>query len=119
MTVRFNSAAKKVAEALEADGIAAVRLGSATGAEAAGVRVGSWYALKGLEFRCVAVAGVCSWALPFAKAVTPKEVDSIQHATDMMSERCLLFVACTRARDSLHVSWYGEPSEFLTEAGIA
>ena len=36
----------------------------------------------------------------------------------MMSERCLLFVACTRARDSLYVSWSGEPSSFLTEAGV-
>ncbi|MFC4607136.1 hypothetical protein ACFO9E_04775 [Streptomyces maoxianensis] len=36
----------------------------------------------------------------------------------MMSERCLLFIACTRARDILHVSWSGQPSLFLTEAGV-
>lgn len=36
-----------------------------------------------------------------------------------MTERCLLFVACTRARDGLYVSWSGEPSPFLVEAGAA
>lgn len=36
----------------------------------------------------------------------------------MMSERCLLFVACTRARDSLYVSWSRNPSRFLAEAGV-
>lgn len=32
------------------------------------------------------------------------------------AERCLLFVACTRARDGLYVSWFGRPSRFLLEA---
>jgi len=36
----------------------------------------------------------------------------------MMTERCLLFVACTRARDSLYVSYAGKPSPFLVEAGV-
>ncbi|MDT0305028.1 3'-5' exonuclease [Streptomonospora wellingtoniae] len=119
VTVRFHAPAKKVKEALKEEGLASVLLSSDPKPDTEGVRVGSWYALKGLEFRCVAVAGVCEWALPLAKAVTPQEVDPIQHATDMMSERCLLFVACTRARDRLHVSWHGTPSEFIEEAEIA
>jgi superfamily I DNA/RNA helicase len=77
------------------------------------------HSFKGLEFRCVAVVGVNDGALPFPKAVTPVEADRLQHDTDLMSERCLLFVACTRARDSLHVSWTGQPSSFLTEAGVS
>ena len=75
------------------------------------------HSFKGLEFRSVAAIGVNTGALPFNRAVTPAEVDRIQHETDLMSERCLLFVACTRARDGLYVSWTGEPSRFLTEAG--
>jgi superfamily I DNA/RNA helicase len=51
--------------------------------------------------------------------VTPAEVDPLQHDTDLMSERCLLFVACTRARERVFVSWAGKPSEFLVEAGVA
>ncbi len=70
------------------------------------------------QFRCVAVIGVTEDALPFPKTVTPPEVDSKQHETDMLSERCLLFVACTRARDSLYVCWPGKPSPLWVEAGV-
>ncbi|GAA3740044.1 superfamily I DNA/RNA helicase [Spinactinospora alkalitolerans] len=119
VAARFNAVARKVKEGLVAEGVPAVLLRSTPKPETEGVRAGTMHALKGLEFRCVAVAGVCDWAVPFAKAVTPADVDPIQHATDLMAERCLLFVACTRARDQLHVSWHKEPSEFLTEAGIA
>jgi ATP-dependent exoDNAse (exonuclease V) alpha subunit len=33
----------------------------------------------------------------------------------MQRARSLLFVAATRARDSLDVFWHGEPSPFLKE----
>jgi hypothetical protein len=103
-------------------GIPAVTLRTASGesaaAEPTAVRVGTMHSFKGLEFRCVAVIGVTEEALPFPKAVTPPEVDPKQHETDPMSERCLLFVARTRARDSLYVSWPGEPSPYLAEAGV-
>ncbi|MGN9789281.1 hypothetical protein ACTMTF_48375 [Nonomuraea sp. ZG12] len=51
--------------------------------------------------------------MPFAKEITPLEVDKIQHDSDMLREPCVLFVACTRAREALHVSWSGTPSPFL------
>jgi len=70
--------------------------------------------MKGLEFRCVAVAGVTARALPFAKEITPADVDRMQHESDMLRERCVLFVACTRAREALYVSWSGTPSPFLS-----
>ncbi|GIG69783.1 hypothetical protein [Phytomonospora endophytica] len=57
--------------------------------------------------------------MPFPKAITDAEVDRLQHETDLMTERCLLFVACTRARERLHVSWADTPSRFLVEAGVA
>ncbi|MFD6425830.1 3'-5' exonuclease [Streptomyces sp. NPDC060198] len=72
---------------------------------------------KGLEFRCVAVIGVHEGALPYPGAVTPADADALQHEADLTAERCLLFVACTRARDGLHVSWTGVPSAFPAEAG--
>lgn len=71
------------------------------------------HAIKGLEYRCMAVVGVTAHGVPAASAVTPIEVDRLQHQTDMLAERCLLFVACTRAREGLFVSWNGEPSPFL------
>lgn len=69
--------------------------------------------MKGLEFRCVAVAGVNDGTVPMKAAVTPVEVDAQQHQEDLNSELSLLFVACTRAREALRVSWHGEPSPFL------
>jgi len=70
--------------------------------------------MKGLEFRCMCVAGVSAEYVPAAKAVSPIEDDKQAHQQDLERERCLLFVACTRAREELHVSWHGEPSPFLT-----
>ncbi|MBY8845833.1 ATP-dependent helicase [Streptomyces sp. SP2-10] len=119
VSTRFNKMCAKAMSRLKAAGIAAAPLRS-TGVDGGGevVRVGTMHSFKGLEFRCVAVIGVNDESLPFPKAVTPAVLDAKQHETDMMSERCLLFVACTRARDSLYVSWSGEPSPFLVEAGV-
>lgn len=86
------------------------------GAEEEGVRLATMHAMKGLEFRCVAVVGVTAKAVPFAKEITAVEVDRLQHDSDLLRERCVLFVACTRAREALLVSWSGEPSPFLAPA---
>ncbi|MCC5036305.1 UvrD-helicase domain-containing protein [Streptomyces sp. WAC 00631] len=119
VSTRFNKTCAKAVAHLKAAGIPAAPLRAAdTAGEATTVRVGTMHSFKGLEFRCVAVIGVNDGALPFPKAVTPPEVDAKQHETDLMAERCLLFVACTRARDSLYVSWSGDPSPFLVEAGV-
>ncbi|WP_327088230.1 AAA family ATPase [Nonomuraea sp. NBC_01738] len=80
------------------------------------VRVTTMHRMKGLEFRCVAVIGVGANQLPAPNAITPREEDATTHANDLQRERCLLFVACTRARERLHVSWHGEPSPFLNLA---
>ncbi|MEV5559695.1 UvrD-helicase domain-containing protein [Nonomuraea wenchangensis] len=80
------------------------------------VRVTTMHRMKGLEFRCVAVIGVSASQLPAANAVTPLDEDATTHANDVQRERCLLFVAATRARERLHVSWHGEPSAFLNLA---
>src|SRR5690606_19453163 len=80
------------------------------------VRAMTMHRMKGLEFRCVAVIGVSANQLPAAKAVTPLEEDATTHWNDLQRERCLLFVASTRARERLYVSWHGEPSPFLNLA---
>jgi superfamily I DNA/RNA helicase len=78
-----------------------------------GVAVATMHKMKGLEFRCVIVAGVSAGQVPAPVAVTPVTEDAHKHGLDMQRERCLLFVACTRAREELVVTWHGEPSEFL------
>ncbi|MEU0395793.1 UvrD-helicase domain-containing protein [Streptomyces sp. NPDC006208] len=110
---RFNVLLDKVRDRLEAVGVPTVRVKGNPGAEAGGVRLATMHAMKGLEFRCVAVVGVTAGAIPFAREITPAEVDRTQHESDMLRERCVLFVACTRAREALHVSWSGVRSPFL------
>ncbi|MEU3860380.1 UvrD-helicase domain-containing protein [Streptomyces sp. NPDC028722] len=110
---RFRTRLTALADKLSAAGLPVIRVKDGEAADAVGVRVSTLHSLKGLEFRCVAVTGVSASAFPFAPAVTPVEVDRLQHATDMAAERCLLFVACTRAREALYVSYGGRPSEFL------
>ncbi|WP_017611996.1 UvrD-helicase domain-containing protein [Nocardiopsis salina] len=118
VAVRFNRIGDKVRAALAKAGLESCALRKAD-ENTPGVRVGTMHSLKGLEFRAIAAVGVSDGKVPFHKAVTDRDVDEIQHDTDLMAERCLLFVVCTRARDYLHVSWHGRPSQFLTEAGIA
>ncbi|MEU2156260.1 UvrD-helicase domain-containing protein [Streptomyces sp. NPDC019396] len=120
VAARFNKTCAKAVGRLKDAGIPAATLRAADVAtgEATTVLAGTMHSFKGLEFRCVAVIGVTEEALPFPKAVTPPEVDARQHETDLLSERCLLFVACTRARDGLYVSWSGKRSPFLVEAGV-
>lgn len=113
---RFNTMLSTVYDELIGVGIPAVRVRDQPGADVDGVRLATMHAMKGLEFRCVAVIGATERAVPFAKEVTPREVDLLQHDSDMLRERCLLFVASTRAREALYVSWSGSPSPFLAVA---
>ncbi|MFY1615889.1 UvrD-helicase domain-containing protein [Micromonospora sp. WMMD736] len=113
---RFNTTLGDVQEALAAAGILSVRVRDQPGADVDGVRLATMHAMKGLEFRCVAVVGVTARSVPFAKEVTPADVDPMQHESDLLRERCLLFVASTRAREALHVSWSGTASPFLSFA---
>ncbi|MCX5428422.1 AAA family ATPase [Streptomyces sp. NBC_00257] len=115
---RFRTHTTRIADRLAAAGLPVVRVKDDETGDAVGVRVSSLHSLKGLEFRCVAVAGVTASAFPFRAAVTPAEVDPLQHATDLAAERCLLFVACTRAREALYVSHSGRASEFLDVVGL-
>lgn len=78
--------------------------------------MGTMHAFNGLEYRHTAVVGVNDRALLNPSAITPEEVDRLQHEADLAAERCLLFVACTRARDGFYVSWAGQPSPFVVDA---
>ena len=111
--VRAKWLTSKIESALQAIGIDSIDLAKASENDNA-VRVGTMHRVKGLEFRCMCVAGVSATLVPAANAVTPAEDDKQTHQQDLERERCLLFVACTRAREELLVTWHGEPSPFLT-----
>jgi superfamily I DNA/RNA helicase len=80
--------------------------------DASAVRIGSMHGLKGLEFRAVAVIGVGDGVIP-RPGITAQSEDEVVHRNEMQDERNLLFVAVTRPREHLRVSWHGEPSPFL------
>ena len=78
-----------------------------------GVKLGTMHRLKGLEFRAVLVIDADDETLPHPAALTSKYEDEVQHREDLQREQCLLYVAVTRARDALAVTWSGEPSRYL------
>ena len=111
VAARSASLVREAREALKAAGITTVSLNGRGGTQA--VRAGTMHAMKGLEFQAVAVIGVEQGLVPEPAAVTPETEDAASHAQDLQRERCVLFVACTRARDHLYVSGTGQPSMFL------
>jgi superfamily I DNA/RNA helicase len=105
---------KEATTALEAAGIKVAKLSAKPTTNA--VRVGTMHGMKGLEFQAVAVIGVSDGVVPAPNAVTAEATDPLAHALDLQRERCLLFVACTRARDHLYVSYSGSPSPFIARS---
>jgi hypothetical protein len=112
---RFNLSLDAAEEKLDAAGMPVLRVRGKSAPRAEGVRLATMHAMKGLEFRAVFVLGVDAGTVPFAREITPREVDPLQHDADLLRERCLLFVACTRAREALSVTWSGTPSPFLPD----
>jgi superfamily I DNA/RNA helicase len=111
LAARSGYLGKQASPALQAAGIPSVSLSAKSAKDA--VRVGTMHGMKGLEFQAVAVFGVADGIVPAPAAVTPASDDPLAHAQDLQRERCLLFVACTRARDRLYISHTGSPSPFL------
>ncbi len=62
---------------------------------------------KGLEFDTVFIAGAAEGLLPHGR--------SLEDETSLEEERRLMYVAMTRARKNLCISFYGIPSRFLSE----
>ena len=67
-----------------------------------------------LPICAVAVVGVRDGVVP-RKGITPASEDEVVHRNELQDERNLLFVAATRPRERLRVSWHGAPSPFLPE----
>jgi superfamily I DNA/RNA helicase/mRNA-degrading endonuclease RelE of RelBE toxin-antitoxin system len=76
-----------------------------------GVRVATMHRVKGLEFEYVFVAAVNSRIVPLATAIN--RMDAITEQESITAEKCLLYVALTRARKGAYITSYGRRSEFL------
>src|SRR6185503_13087233 len=78
------------------------------------VNVATMHLAKGLEFRAVAVMACDDEVLPLQSRIEGVGDDGdLQEVYD--TERQLLYVACTRARDRLSVSGVEPVSEFVDD----
>ncbi|MBS2964250.1 AAA family ATPase [Actinocrinis puniceicyclus] len=94
----------EAAEALRVHGLEVSTIEKDAGRQP-GVRLCTMHKLKGLEFQCVALVAIESGVVP------PTRLGA--DAADLLRERCLLFVAATRARDALYISYSGDQSSLL------
>ena len=76
-----------------------------------GVRVATMHRVKGLEFEYVFVVAVNNRVVPLSYAINTTDPVAAEEALN--AEKCLLYVALTRARKSAYITCYGTPSEFL------
>ena len=77
-----------------------------------GLRVATMHRVKGLEFQYVFVAAVNSRVIPLPSAIN--KTDAVSEAETTASEKCLLYVALTRAQKGAYITSYGKKSEFLS-----
>jgi len=106
-----------IAPALAGAGIDYVDLGDQRDSdEGKGVRLASMHRVKGLEFRHLVLARAVEGVLPM-RSDLDEAADDAERAAAEQRERCLLYVAATRARDSLTIIAGGEPSRLLPGSG--
>ncbi|WP_042280817.1 UvrD-helicase domain-containing protein [Nocardiopsis alba] len=106
--------------ALNKGGVRAAKLGKEgppPGFEQA-VHVGTLKRFKGLEYQHMAIAAVSEGLVPHADVKRLRDSDALRYRQEIQKARSTLFVAATRARDSLTISWHGEPSSLLPKKAV-
>ena len=63
------------------------------------------------KFKYVFIAAVNNRIIPLPSAIN--KTDVVSEAESITSEKCLLYVAMTRAQKGVYITSYGRPSEFL------
>jgi hypothetical protein len=81
------------------------------------VSIGTMHLAKGLEFKAVAVMACDDDVLPLQSRVE-SVADEVELDDVYETERQLLYVACTRARDRLLISAVNPASEFLNDLDV-
>lgn len=116
--VPTNDMADDVVSRLNRRGIMALKITGDGPRGGEGVHVGTMYRFKGLEYRRMIIAGVSDGLVPRSTVDAWERTDRLRHRRELQRARSLLFVAATRARDALTISWHGEPSRFLHPLGV-
>lgn len=77
-----------------------------------GIRLATMHRVKGLEFTIVFIVAANKNYIPLKSAVN--RTDPTEREAAMTGERCLLYVAMTRAKKMVKISAYGAVSDFLS-----
>ncbi len=77
------------------------------------IHVGTMHRFKGLEYQRLAIVGMRNGAIPRPYIERYRRSDPQRYEHEQRKARSLLFVAATRARDVLAISWHGTPSPLL------
>ncbi|WP_328549819.1 UvrD-helicase domain-containing protein [Streptomyces sp. NBC_00366] len=78
------------------------------------IHVGTMHRFKGLEYQRLAIVGASDGIIPRTSAIERyRTEDPPRYEREQRKARSLLFVAATRARDALNISWHDKPSPFL------
>jgi len=112
--VRSEGQLDRARAAAERAGLACVVLDDRVESARAAASISAMHLAKGLEFRVVAVMACDDEVLPLQE-----RIEAVSDSSDLeevyKTERHLLYVACTRARDQLHISGVDPTSEFLQD----
>jgi superfamily I DNA/RNA helicase len=112
--VRASGQLRRARAATKASGLDAVELSEKAETRAGRVSIGTMHLAKGLEFRAVAVIACDDDVIPLQE-----RIENVADEADLEdvynTERHLLYVACTRARDYLLVTGVDPASEFLQD----
>ncbi|MER5962781.1 UvrD-helicase domain-containing protein [Streptomyces sp. NPDC002057] len=77
------------------------------------VRIGTMHRFKGLEFQRVFLTSVGEGQVPHQRIEQYRLANPDRYRLEEQRARSLVFVAATRARDELVVTWSGKASRFL------
>ncbi|GAA0965351.1 UvrD-helicase domain-containing protein [Actinocorallia libanotica] len=78
------------------------------------VHIGTMHRFKGLEYQRLAIIGASDGIIPRTAFIDKyATTDPNRYERELKKSRNQLFVATTRVRDALRISWHGRPSPFL------
>ena len=112
--VRSEAEMKRAQDAVHRAGLSLTLLNERSDGPSDSVVVGTMDRAKGLEFRAVAVAACDDEVIPLQSRIE-NVADEADLEDTYSTERHLLYVACTRARDHLLVTGVEPASEFLDD----
>ena len=115
--VRSRAEMRRAAIAVQAADLKHVELDETLGGADGHVAIGTMHLAKGLEFRAVAVTACDDEVIPLQSRIE-NVVDTADLEDVYNTERHLLYVACTRARDRLLVTGVEPASEFLDDLSV-